>query len=358
MEQMVLEQDAYEKSVLRHPWIRYFARSLDLSLYSLLWTFVQRILLRWHISDTLGQSLIDIVASIALMLLFEPLFLHFLGTTPGKWVFGLSIRTQDGEKPGYSLAFLRTLEVWRGGLGFDIPIYSIVRACKSYSQCKRGEPMLWDEGLDYRIRDTRGWRIAACIGANLLFVVLVVLIVFEAQLPPHRGNITPAQYAQNVNDARARIGYRDGLYLTGTGEWAEKENTGTTVYFRVADPPEHELIIENGVVVGARLHASSNGEWLDGYSDDKTLVMLAFLGAQPGMSGVRLSTDPALRRQFEDELNSYSFETANVRVTNTVESKGYQGGRGYLLADETQEGERFYNMSFEMVRLDANAANP
>ncbi len=356
MEQVALEQDAHEKSVLEHPWIRYFARTLDLSLYSLLWMFAQRILLRWHINDTLGQSLIDIVASVALMLLFEPLFLHILGTTPGKWVFGLSIHAQDGEKPGYSLAFLRTLEVWRGGLGFDIPIYNIVRLCKSYSQCKRGEPMIWDEGLDYRMQDTKGWRIAAFIGASLVFVALTVLIIFEEQLPPHRGNITPAQYAQNVNDARERLGYRDGLYMVETGEWAEKENTGTTIYFRVVDPPKHELIIENGFVAGVRLHASVGGEWLDGYSDDKTLVMLAFLGAQPGMSGIRLSTDTALRRQFDDELGSYSLETANVRVTNTVESNGYLGGKGFLLADEAQEGKRFYNMSFEMVRLDA--ANP
>ena len=95
MEQVALEQDPHEKSVLEHPWIRYFARTLDFSLYSLLWMFVQRILLRWHISDTLGQNLIDIVASVALMLLFEPLFLHILGTTPVKWVFGLSIHAKD-----------------------------------------------------------------------------------------------------------------------------------------------------------------------------------------------------------------------------------------------------------------------
>ncbi len=358
MEQLSLEQDAYEKSVLKHPWIRYFARSLDLSLYSLLWMLVQRILLRWHIGGEIGQNLIDIILAIALMFLFEPLLLHIFGTTPGKWVFGLSMRTQDGAKLGYSLAFLRTLEVWRGGLGFDIPIYNIVRMCKSFSQCKRGEPMIWDEGLHYRIQDRKGWRIAACIGANVLFFALTALILFEAQLPPHRGNITPAQYVQNVNDARARLGYRDGLYLTETGEWAEKERFGSIIHSQPTEPPKHELIIEDGFVVGVRLHVSSNEEWQGSYSNDKMFVAFAFLGAQPGISGFRLSTDQMFRRQLDDALNSYSFEIANVRVSSIVESNGYRGSEGYLLVDETQEGERFYNMSFEMVRLDAHAANP
>ena len=357
MEQVTLNQDAYEETVLKHPWIRYFARMLDLRMYGILWVFLQRILLRWHISNGLGQNLVDIVAAIALMLLFEPLFLHILGTTPGKWVFGLSFRTQDEEKLGYSQAFLRTLEVWRGGMGFRIPIYNLVRLYKSYSQCKRGEPMLWDEGLDYRIRDTKGWRIAAFIGVSLVFVALTVLVMFEAQLPPNRGNITPAQYAENVNDARARVGYRDGLYMTEACEWAEKERVGTIIYSQPTEPSKHELIIENGLVVGVRLHGSADEEWIGSYWGDKMFVAFAFLGAQPGMSGVRFS-DPIFQRHINDALNSYSFEIANVRITNTVESNGYQGGKDYLLADGTQEGKRFYNMTFEMLRLDSNAANP
>lgn len=355
MEETAVKQEAYEESVLAHPWIRYFARVLDLSLYSMLWMFVQRILLRWHIGGGLGQNLVDIIAALALMLLFEPLFLHFFGTTPGKWVFGLTIRMEDGEKLEYRIAFLRTLEVWQSGMGFSIPIYNLVRFYRSYSQCKRGEPLLWDEGLQYRIRDTKGWRIALCIGANVLLIALGVLILLEAQLPPHRGNLTPSQYAQNVNDTKMRLGYRDGRYLKETGEWAEKESDGTTVYFQVSEPLKHELILENGAVVGVRLHAASNEEWLEAYSDDKMLAAISFLAAQPGMSGVRLSTDPVFRK-LDDELNSYSFEVANVRVTNTVEQNGYaQIGSGYLLADGLQEGGRFYNMSFEMVRQDAKA---
>ena len=58
------EKEAYEKSVLKHPWIRYFARTLDLSLYSVVWAFVQRILLRWHISGGIGQNVIDVIAAI------------------------------------------------------------------------------------------------------------------------------------------------------------------------------------------------------------------------------------------------------------------------------------------------------
>lgn len=37
--------------------------------------------------------------SMALMLLLEPLFLHWFGTTPGKCIFGLRLEDEDGRQP-------------------------------------------------------------------------------------------------------------------------------------------------------------------------------------------------------------------------------------------------------------------
>ena len=55
-------------------------------------------------------------ASLALMLAFEPLLLHFFGATPGKAILGLRIETSDGSCLSLSAARNRTRGVFRQDL--------------------------------------------------------------------------------------------------------------------------------------------------------------------------------------------------------------------------------------------------
>lgn len=69
------------------PWRRYFARSLDLSLYGLIWSMIAL----WGFrANPAGQiplpwAMLCNYAAWALVFVFEPLLLHFWGTTVGKW---------------------------------------------------------------------------------------------------------------------------------------------------------------------------------------------------------------------------------------------------------------------------------
>ena len=94
------------------PWRRYAARWLDLLIYGLLWNAVARCIFRLNLGSEFYAgwlfTLVDTAVGVLLMLLIEPALLHFWGTTPGKWLFGLRVRAENGEKIAYRTAFART----------------------------------------------------------------------------------------------------------------------------------------------------------------------------------------------------------------------------------------------------------
>ncbi len=348
MEQMQVNH-MQEEAALRHPWIRYFARMLDLGIYGTLWALLEKLVLRWYIGNGLGESLVNIVFTMVLMLVLEPVLLSTWGTTPGKWLFGLRLRTQKGETLAYRDAFSRTVGLLKWGMGFDIPIYSLVCFYRSYKKCRAGETPAWDEELSYTVKTYKPWRAWAYAGVQLALVALGVLIILEGQLPPHRGDLTPAQYAANVNDIKKQFAGMDTWRMTPTGEWEEQQSEGILVsHFPDSEPINHELTVQDGLVVGVRLRTARSGEWIGGVGNDKRIAAIAFIGAQPGMNGVRFFLTDAFLKRLDDALSNDSFTVAGVGVATAVEHTGYQqAGNSFLIADEEGK-EHFYQMDFEM----------
>lgn len=152
--------------VVRCPFRRFFARMLDDLLYTALACAILALChVRLNMQTGAIGSLIALL-TLALNFLFEPLFLHYSGTTPGKALLGLSIETEDGERLSVSEARWRLWGViWRGG-GLGIPILNLFRLYKSMDELLEGHPMPWDDGKVVLLRDAKRWRIPAwCLAA-------------------------------------------------------------------------------------------------------------------------------------------------------------------------------------------------
>lgn len=106
-----------------HPWRRFLARTFDIFIYNILWSAF--LAFAFHVNlgarSNLG-NLLDSFITIAMMLVLEPLWLHLLGTTPGKVIFGLRIETSDGRRLSYGEGLERTWGVIGAGMGYNIPI--------------------------------------------------------------------------------------------------------------------------------------------------------------------------------------------------------------------------------------------
>ena len=217
---------------VRSPGRRFFARMLDLLLYTALWgSFLELLSGSSAIQNSTGSGLLNTVMSLLIMVLLEPLLLHLWGATPGKWIMGLSVTDSDGVRLSYSAGFSRILSVLWYGMGGYIPIYRLIRLWKSYKACDEGSGLPWEVETSLSLRTQKRWR-APVLACAYIIVVLgaMVLTITAAQLPRHRGDITTAEFCDNFNRLAAYHGFHFGGTLDETGKWRGVQQDPYTVY--------------------------------------------------------------------------------------------------------------------------------
>lgn len=215
-----------------HPWRRYFARGIDLALVGLPVSFVQYVLL--HRNYTTVSRWEDIVCALigwGLLLLLEPLLLARFGTTAGKWCMGITVTRPDGERLSYSEALNRTALVWLYGAGLGISIVELVCNYRSYRRYMNGEELAWESGSIERFDERGTGRMVLLYAAiTALSLALTLAMGLSAALPPNRGELTVAEFAENVNYYRTFFDFGTRWTLDSSGEWVENEYENV-IYF-------------------------------------------------------------------------------------------------------------------------------
>ena len=166
------------------------------------------------------------VGGIMLMLLLEPLCLHYFGTTPGKALLGLYVERPDGGRLSLGEAARRTFDVLTYGLGFHVPILSLVLLIRSWLRHRDGRPLRWEEGSELRLRRKHLRLLTAA------YVLLAGLAVFAglvneelSQMPKNRGDISAAEFCENYNGLAHMDSYlRSYISLTPEGWERSSEN--------------------------------------------------------------------------------------------------------------------------------------
>ena len=208
-----------------HPWRRYFARGIDLALVGLPVSFVQYVLL--HRNYTTVSRWEDIVCALigwGLLLLLEPLLLARFGTTAGKWCMGITVTRPDGERLSYGEALERTAAVWLYGAGLGISIVELVCNYRSYRRYMNGEELAWESGSIERFDERGTGRMVLLYAASTaLSLALTLAMGLSAALPPNRGDLTVAEFAENVNFYRGYFDCGERWSLDENGEWAENQ---------------------------------------------------------------------------------------------------------------------------------------
>ncbi len=124
------------------PWVRYFARILDIFFFSMLVGFML---------GMFAPSVLDIPSALlGMAILFiwifqESILLANCGTTLGKWLFKMKVRNNKGQKLTFSEALNRSFSVWLKGMGAGVPILSLITLASSRSKLKRDAITAWDE---------------------------------------------------------------------------------------------------------------------------------------------------------------------------------------------------------------------
>jgi len=150
------------------PWVRYFARTVDVFLFSLTVGFAIGMFAP-SVSDLPSAFLTIII--LFLWIFQEAILLANCGTTPGKWLFKIKVRNNEGQKLTFSEALNRSFGVWLKGMGAGIPLLSLIAQISSRSKLKRDGITEWDEEGRFLVTHGR-------IGFSRSAVVVLLLIGF------------------------------------------------------------------------------------------------------------------------------------------------------------------------------------
>lgn len=331
-----------EKKAGSHPWMRLLAREVDVSIYSLLIHAVLGLGFRVNLLHTgsFADWLISL-SSLALMFVAEPLWLHFWGWTPGKWIFGLKLRNRFGEKLSLSAAWSRGWGIFSRGYGFNIPIYILWRHWKSYRSCREGEDCDWDYGEERQYtKEDRSLSWLMWLGAMAASVFLAVTILLQTYLPPNRGALTAQEYYQNFNYYLKYIFGVSSPYLDEEGDWASYSSAGGIVVPLLRNvsysPVEVELSPEgyvaavtlsdymdpdDGVTVGM---GTENTSYLYMTQTYYQIATAALAGTQREFNCFNYDLTGWLEL-WEDKWDSFELDYRGIHISQTVECSGYTG---------------------------------
>ena len=341
------------------PGRRYFARTLDAALCGLIWNAV--LTLGFHCNLALRSSALllalDTAAALLIMLALEPLFLHFFGTTPGKFLMGLRLEEAEGARLSLAAARGRTWAVLWQGCGLNAPIFRQYRLWKSYRRCRDGEISDWDAEyetayIDCGMKKGGALLLAAAMGGA---AALTMLCMNLSALPPCRSPLTVADFARNYNFFVDYYGQEGQLRLDDQGGWAEKAEEGAFV-IRLdgggAAPDWRFALDDAGYIREASfLLARENGkDFIGGTKNTATLGALAFLSAQP-QAGAFSFASWKIAAPMEQSLlfRDVDYSLYGVHVAYQAEQQGYAdaGSVAFPLDEENNRLRIAFSMTLE-----------
>ena len=324
------------------PWRRYFARGIDLSLVRLPVSFVQYVLLHSNYTPvSRWEAIVCALIGWGLLLLLEPLLLSRFGTTAGKWCMGITVTRPDGEKLSYNEALNRTALVWFYGAGLGLPLVELVCSYLSYRRYTRGGELTWEEGSVERFDGRGTGRMVLLYAASwALCVALSVAMLLAAMLPPNRGGLTVAEFAENVNFYRGFFDYGERWSLDENGEWAENQYENV-VYFGGGDgPAPFTYTVEDGTLRAVHWAYAETAETIYDTGDENArMAYLALAAAQKGTSlfNIRSVIKQVTTDSWpEDAPCSNVWKDVEMRYDAKIEGEYYYG-EGFFLS--MQDGQ-------------------
>lgn len=317
-----------------HPWMRCFARGLDMALYDTLINVVWLVIFRdWGFLRLQTANLIAATLSgmalLFLTLAVEPLWLHFWGWTPGKWVFGLKLRDKDGEKLPIDWGIDRSKTLAWEGYGWNIPLYSLWRFWKNRQDALDGRDGCWNSERCFRYtKEERRFSVQIFVGLRAALGAALVLVMLWSLLPPCQGLLDLPEFARNYNHC-LRMMEQGGETLTPTldaqGRWVEREQHGgvvipifgdTTVYER----PKYTM---EGGVAAVTLHMSSQDKAVGGAAREY-LTLLSLCRSAGELNPFNILFAQRDAEELLDRWEDFDEDFLGVHVSQRVEAVGYE----------------------------------
>ena len=230
------------------PWRRYFARTLDLTLYSFLWSIVLTFVFKVPLANrNVFESLFDTYMAIAFMFIFEPILLSKFATTPGKWCMGIYIYDYSNQNLTYFESLDRTFKMFVSGMGCAIPGFNQLKEFLSFRKYNAHEMLEWDINTTIKAKEKYGFGVFIFILIHIIEITLLVALTMISLVPNHKGNLTVEQFSNNYNYiADSKTEDQLSYYLDENGKWVTSYDA--LIITSPFEYPEIQFELENGII--------------------------------------------------------------------------------------------------------------
>ncbi len=164
------------------PWPRYWARMLDITLFTYVLAVVVGVVCALLASANYPNFLHTLANPIAAFLFFWALMplsmlldaaiYSLFGNTPGKALLGIKVRGIDGTRLRFGVAVRRNFGVFWRGLAAGVPLVGLFTLAHAYEVVKAGKPSSWDTATASETTGhAKGYR--TWVGALAYFALLI-----------------------------------------------------------------------------------------------------------------------------------------------------------------------------------------
>lgn len=171
------------------PWLRFWARVLDYTWFTLGLGIVASILL--PVSAVIGiqkLAMMHVPVDALALLLYVPVEAWLLcrwGTTPGRALLRIRVRRLDNGLPDFRQALLRSFQVFIKGMGLGLPFISLFAMAWWRLRLKEKGVAAWDEANETRVEhgEPEVWRFLVLAGILLgLALMVAVALSMSAEM--------------------------------------------------------------------------------------------------------------------------------------------------------------------------------
>lgn len=335
---------------LAHPYRRFLARMLDEMFYMMIAALIFSRGFRvyfWGLQPFLMWYLM-----IGVMLAVEPICLAVFGTTIGKKLLGLRLRSRGG-KLRYFEALSRTFLLFQKGMGYGLPVYEWIRYFKSWVACKYGDPLQWDIEESYELRDERPYRIPLYLIVMITAMAGHGAVYAISYLPLHRGTLTTQEFTENVMELLRYRGADSYLSLEADGHWRDESDLDLGI--SSGDTPDIRFLTENGVLTGFVMEQKTETKkFIEVHKLLLKTSMMAYLGSVDPSAVLRPSYWKAVASLETDDLDSFEAECAGRIISCQWQvENGIYGESLDMLIPEDEKRPLHYELRFSVSSVEA-----
>ncbi len=179
--EFIVVDDVFESVSQVRPWVRYWARIIDIYMMTLVLGFIIVYFEELFAFSTGLLELPGAVLNIIVIVLFpfvEAIFISNWGATPGKSLLNTKVLNANGQYPSYMEALSRSFRVAWQGLGLGIPIISLITLLISYGNLKANSITSWDTSLETVVRHKKIGVTRTIIATIVVLALIVVSTIF------------------------------------------------------------------------------------------------------------------------------------------------------------------------------------